>query len=39
ETQEQAQMVTQLGCEKGQGFLFSKPLLPDEIEAWLRQAP
>jgi len=37
ETQEQAQMVTQLGCEKGQGYLFSKPLLPEEIETWLRQ--
>ena len=35
ETQEQADMVIQLGCQKGQGYLFSKPLLPDEIEAWL----
>lgn len=36
ETLEQAQLLTQLGCEKGQGYYFSKPLLSDDLERWLR---
>lgn len=31
ETQEQKQLLCQLGCTLGQGFLFSHPLPPDEI--------
>ena len=26
-----------LGCGVMQGFLFSKPLMPDDIELWLQQ--
>ncbi len=36
ETSEQAAVVTQLGCGKGQGYLFSKPLLPDDLARWLQ---
>jgi diguanylate cyclase (GGDEF)-like protein len=32
ETQEQQQWLQQLGCELGQGYLFSKPLAAHEIE-------
>jgi EAL domain-containing protein (putative c-di-GMP-specific phosphodiesterase class I) len=32
ETQQQLAWLQQLGCEFGQGYLFSKPLAPDEIE-------
>ena len=27
--------LQELGCDVGQGFLFAKPLPPDELEAWL----
>ncbi len=32
ETAHQLQWLKQLGCEFGQGYLFSKPLAADEIE-------
>jgi diguanylate cyclase len=32
ETQQQLEYLQQLGCELGQGYLFSKPLAPHEIE-------
>jgi EAL domain-containing protein (putative c-di-GMP-specific phosphodiesterase class I) len=32
ETKQQLAWLQQLGCEFGQGDLFSKPLAPDEIE-------
>ncbi len=32
ETQQQLQWLQQLGCEFGQGYLFSRPLAADEIE-------
>jgi predicted signal transduction protein with EAL and GGDEF domain len=35
ETQDQARMVTALGCDKGQGYLFSKPLPAEELLVWL----
>ena len=31
ETQEQQTLLTQFGCDLGQGYLFSKPVLADEI--------
>ncbi|HEY0288584.1 MAG TPA: EAL domain-containing protein [Pseudomonas sp.] len=37
ETQEQLAFLTDKGCDHGQGYLFSKPLLPDELEALLRE--
>ena len=35
ETEAQAEVVRQLGCHKGQGYLFSRPLLAADIPAWL----
>jgi diguanylate cyclase (GGDEF)-like protein len=35
ETREQAAVVQMLGCEKGQGYLFSKPLNVAEVPRWL----
>lgn len=32
ETQQQLQWLQQLGCELGQGYLFSQPLTADEVE-------
>ncbi len=38
ETTEQAALLSTLGCEVMQGFLFAKPLLPDEFAALLRKS-
>jgi diguanylate cyclase (GGDEF)-like protein len=35
ETTAQAETVRALGCDKGQGYLFSKPLAADELGRWL----
>ncbi len=35
ETEEQRQLLISLGCQYGQGFLFAKPLSPDEFEQQL----
>lgn len=37
ETPMQASVVKALGCHEGQGYLFSKPLPPTEMEQWLRR--
>ena len=37
ETLRQMEVLHRLGCVVMQGFLFSKPLPPDDLEAWLRQ--
>jgi EAL domain-containing protein (putative c-di-GMP-specific phosphodiesterase class I) len=31
ETDEQRQLVTADGCDYGQGYLFARPLSPDEV--------
>jgi EAL domain-containing protein (putative c-di-GMP-specific phosphodiesterase class I) len=36
ETRAQAAVVQTLGCEKGQGYLFSKPLTAADIGSWLQ---
>jgi EAL domain-containing protein (putative c-di-GMP-specific phosphodiesterase class I) len=38
ETAGQASVVRSLGCEKGQGYLFSKPLQAAELTRWLAGA-
>lgn len=39
ETAEQARMLRELGCNMGQGFLFSKPVEARDAEALLLRAP
>ena len=39
EREEQAQRLMELGCAFGQGFLFSKPVPAESIEAMLAAAP
>jgi diguanylate cyclase (GGDEF)-like protein len=39
ETREQLAELRSMGCEKGQGFLFSRPIPADEIEKLLAQSP
>jgi hypothetical protein len=34
-TEAQATEVRQFACDKGQGYLFSKPLLPADLVQWL----
>ncbi|MFM7809658.1 MAG: putative bifunctional diguanylate cyclase/phosphodiesterase, partial [Planctomycetota bacterium] len=36
ETQRQAELLTRLGCDSMQGFLFSRPIPPEQLEAILR---
>lgn len=35
ETVEQARLLRNLGCDKGQGYLFSRPLLPEALAQWM----
>ncbi len=35
ETQEQAELLQDQGCDELQGFLFSRPIPPDEFESFL----
>ena len=37
ETLRQMEVLHRLGCSQMQGFLFSKPLPPDDLERWLVQ--
>jgi EAL domain-containing protein (putative c-di-GMP-specific phosphodiesterase class I) len=36
ETEEQLSLLRRLGCEKAQGYLFSRPLPAEELETLLR---
>ena len=36
ETQEQADFLKEKGCDQVQGYLFSKPLPPDEAETFVK---
>ena len=39
ETEMQAAVIRDLGCDKGQGYLFSRPLPAAELSAWLGRDP
>jgi diguanylate cyclase (GGDEF)-like protein/PAS domain S-box-containing protein len=39
ETLEQADELRRLGCEFGQGFLWSRPLAPGDFEKWWEERP
>lgn len=39
QAQAQAQALMSLGCTVGQGYLFSRPMEPDEIAALLAAQP
>jgi EAL domain-containing protein (putative c-di-GMP-specific phosphodiesterase class I) len=35
ETRDQAEHVRNLGCDKGQGYLYSRPLARPDLEVWM----
>ncbi|GAN88081.1 EAL domain-containing protein, partial [Komagataeibacter intermedius] len=37
ETEQQRQLLEELNCDVMQGYLFAKPLAPDDLEKWVRQ--
>jgi diguanylate cyclase (GGDEF)-like protein/PAS domain S-box-containing protein len=37
ENREQSEALARIGCDNGQGFLFSKPLPPEQADAWLAE--
>jgi EAL domain-containing protein (putative c-di-GMP-specific phosphodiesterase class I) len=39
ETAEQLALVTELGCDFGQGFFFSRPIEADAVAEMLRKGP
>ena len=39
ETPQQLSQLKTLGCEFGQGYLFSKPLTPQAVELMLTEYP
>ena len=38
ETDEQLRILLSLGCHEAQGYLFARPMPPDELEAFLKSA-
>jgi diguanylate cyclase (GGDEF)-like protein len=34
ETEAQHRVIRELGCDKGQGYLYSRPRLPEDMAAW-----
>lgn len=39
EDYETLQLLEILGCDTGQGYLFSKPIPPDDLSQWLSESP
>jgi diguanylate cyclase (GGDEF)-like protein/PAS domain S-box-containing protein len=38
ETEAQRQLLVQAGCDHAQGYLFAKPMAPDDFAAWMRDS-
>ncbi|PYD65695.1 EAL domain-containing protein, partial [Komagataeibacter nataicola] len=36
ETEQQRDLLEKLNCDVMQGYLFAKPLAPDDFEKWMR---
>jgi len=34
ETEHEANILRSIGCDEFQGFLFSRPLTPDQLKEW-----
>jgi EAL domain-containing protein (putative c-di-GMP-specific phosphodiesterase class I) len=39
EDQETLQLLASLGCDTGQGYLFAKPMPPEDFSRWLSESP
>jgi EAL domain-containing protein (putative c-di-GMP-specific phosphodiesterase class I) len=37
ETEEQRQQLVALGCHEGQGYLFARPMLAEQLERWMEE--
>ena len=37
EDEKQAAQLRELGCHEGQGYLYAKPLLPEQFVEWVTQ--
>jgi EAL domain-containing protein (putative c-di-GMP-specific phosphodiesterase class I) len=36
ETEEEWNILKQLGCDEGQGYWIGRPMAPEEIESWMK---
>ena len=36
ETREQGELLRSLGCDKGQGYYYGRPLASDDLASWSR---
>ena len=39
ETDRQLELLREIQCEKGQGFYFSRPLMPEDAEELVESGP
>jgi len=39
ETKEQAAALKSLGCDQAQGYLYARPLAPDDVLEWIAAHP
>jgi EAL domain-containing protein (putative c-di-GMP-specific phosphodiesterase class I) len=37
ETEQQLELLRRVGCDSAQGYLYSRPLPPNELVRWLRE--